>query len=208
MRVKWMIVAILIATSGSLAFAQAQQQSTPGLENYGGETEYTRAGTTSPDAQPINFPHSVHAGTYQMDCTYCHYSVERSNSAGIPPVSTCMGCHTMIAGEGEYNQSQINMIREYWAEGETIPWVRIHKVADHVHFPHLRHVAAGLDCTQCHGPVAELQNGWAAPHENWGKGKMGWCISCHMDGPEVEVEGGLSAENWEPVSRDCTVCHY
>jgi hypothetical protein len=29
-----------------------------------------------------------------------------------------------------------------------------------------------------------------------------------MEGPEVEVEGGMSADNWEPVSRDCTVCHY
>jgi len=41
--------------------------------------------------------------------------------------------------------------------GDPIPWVRIYKVADHVHFPHMRHLNAGLECQQCHGEVQELQ---------------------------------------------------
>lgn len=201
MRFKWMIgaVVVLAAVTGLALFqvqdAGAVQESaqTPGLESYGSDTEYTAQGTTGYDVQPINFPHSVHAGTYQMDCQYCHYSAGRSNSAGMPPISSCMGCHTMVAGQGEYNQSQINQLREYWNNGETIPWVRIHKVADHVHFPHLRHVNAGLECQECHGPVEEYQNAIVQPHPNWGKGKMGWCISCHVE---------------QDVQRDCTVCHY
>ena len=184
MRKIWMIAAASVAVVGSLAMVQAQ----------GGDQATSAAPqtATNPTDQPINFPHSVHAGTYQMDCQYCHFSADRSRSAGIPPVSSCMGCHTMIPGEAA--AAEINKLREYWQNGETIPWIRIHKVADHVHFPHNRHVVnAGLECQECHGPVETLENAWEVPYEEWGKGKMGWCISCHVE---------------SDAPRDCTLCHY
>jgi len=212
MKIKW--IAALVVVVGVAAFgilqvqdAGAAQEASSSAEggNYtAGGTVHTAQGTTGADVQPINFPHSVHSGTYQMDCQYCHYSAARSNSAGMPPISSCMGCHTMIAGE--QRADQISKLREYWNEGETVPWVRIHKVADHVHFPHLRHVNAGLECAQCHGPVEEYENAIVEPHPNWGKGKMGWCISCHVNGPDGA--GSPASEEWEQVSRDCTVCHY
>lgn len=212
MRMKWIIAAAAITVSGGLVLSQVEdagavQDAAAPAQSSGytpGGTIHTAEGTTGADLQPINFPHSVHSGTYQMDCQYCHYSAGRSNSAGMPPISSCMGCHTMIAGEARADQ--ITLLREYWNDQETVPWVRIHKVADHVHFPHLRHVNAGLECQQCHGPVEEYENAIVQPHPNWGKGKMGWCISCHVWGPDGE--GSPSSEEWEPVSRDCTVCHY
>jgi hypothetical protein len=125
-----------------------------------------------------------------MDCQYCHFSAERSVDAGIPPVSTCIGCHTMIPGAQQ--PEEVAKIREYFDAGESIPWVRIHKVADHVHFPHMRHINAGLTCQQCHGEI-QTKGVLVEPDDVWGKGKMGWCISCHVE---------------QEVSRDCTVCHY
>ncbi len=139
--------------------------------------------------QPIAFPHTIHAGVDQIDCQFCHFSAERSVDAGIPPVATCWGCHQAILGTDERQQAEIQNVRDYWARQEPIPWVRIYKVADHVHFPHMRHIAAGVDCTTCHGEVQEM----TVIEEVNQPLAMGWCVTCH-------VERG--------VSRDCAVCHY
>ena len=139
--------------------------------------------------QPIAFPHTIHAGQGQIDCQYCHFSAERSVDAGIPPVATCWGCHQLILGTDERQQAEIQNVRGYWERQEPIPWVRIYKVPDHVHFPHLRHVAAEVDCATCHGAVQEM----TVIEEVNQPLSMGWCVSCHME---------------RGVSRDCAVCHY
>ena len=139
--------------------------------------------------QPIAFPHTIHAGQDQIDCQYCHFSAERSVDAGIPPVATCWGCHQLILGTDERQQAEIQNVRGYWERQEPIPWIRIYKVSDHVHFPHLRHVAAEVDCTTCHGEVQEM----TVIEEVNQPLSMGWCVSCHME---------------RGVSRDCAVCHY
>ena len=46
--------------------------------------------------QPIKFPHPVHVQTLGMNCLYCHYSANKSPDPGLPAMSTCMGCHTII----------------------------------------------------------------------------------------------------------------
>lgn len=144
----------------------------------------------SSTVQPIAFPHDIHAGTYQIDCQYCHFSAERSVDAGLPPVQTCIGCHQMIPGTN--NTDEIAKIVDYWNRGEPIPWVRIYKISDHAHFPHMRHINAGLACQQCHGQVQEMSV-IEARDPAWGGDNMGWCISCHVQ---------------EGAARDCTVCHY
>ena len=132
---------------GCLAFVLAQQDTE--TENVDVASEM-QAGTVLDQTQPIAFPHSIHAGVDQIDCQYCHFSAERSVDAGIPPVSTCMGCHTVIGGSDEVQQAEIQKVRDYWTNQEPIPWVRIYKVADHVHFPHMRHVAANVDLSLIH----------------------------------------------------------
>lgn len=170
--------------SGLTRTAQAQEASSQDASAQAGAGAEEAA---SPTQQPIAFPHNVHVDDYQIDCQYCHYSAERSVDAGMPPVGTCMGCHTVIPGS--QNPEEIETLREYYNEGEAIPWVRVYKVADHVHFPHLRHVSAGVDCTTCHGQVQEM----GVVEEVAQPLSMGWCVSCH------EERG---------ASRDCTVCHY
>jgi hypothetical protein len=181
MRKQWLIVAAAATSVALFAFVQAQDTA-------------TRASPAEGDGsfQPIAFPHDVHAGQYQMQCMYCHFSADRSVDAGIPPVSACMGCHTAIRGTDERQQQEIARLAEYATRGEAIPWVRIYKVRDHVHFPHMRHVSAGVSCQTCHGQVQEM-GVLESQAPEWRGNDMGWCVSCH-------VESG--------ASRDCTVCHY
>ncbi len=46
--------------------------------------------------QPVPFSHDHHTAAMGIDCRYCHTSVERAASAGMPPTETCMNCHKMI----------------------------------------------------------------------------------------------------------------
>jgi len=153
--------------------------------------------------QPIAFPHNQHAGSEpgqnNMDCQFCHFSAERSVDAGIPPVSTCWGCHQVIPGTTPAQQTEIAKLRQYVEDGEPIPWVRIYKISDHAHFPHMRHVNAGLECQQCHGEVQEtLVLDERDPV--WGGDNMGWCVECHRQ-PDP-------ATGVQQASTDCAVCHY
>jgi len=55
-----------------------------------------------------------------------------------------------------------------------VPWVRIHKVPEYVHFPHMRHVNAGVTCQSCHGQINNMPQVFQYASLN-----MGWCINCH-----------------------------
>jgi len=139
--------------------------------------------------QPIAFRHDLHAGTNKIPCQYCHTSADRSVDAGIPAVQVCAGCH--IAGGAALFRADsvgIKQLVQYWAEQKPIPWQRIYKIADHAHFPHMRHVKAEVACQDCHGVVEEMQQ--ITLNQNlW----MGWCIQCHRE---------------RQVRTDCAVCHY
>ena len=207
MRKHWLIggLAGVLALAG-LAFVQGGSQEEAVVEGVvGGAPEYE-------SGQPIAFPHNQHAGSEpgqnNMDCQFCHYSAERSVDAGIPSVSTCWGCHQAIPGTD--NQDEVAKIQGYIQRGEPIPWVRIYKVADHVHFPHMRHISAGLECQQCHGEVQEMgvltkpDRWWVTdlffPQDPvWGGDNMGWCVDCHREPDETGAPR---------ASVDCAVCHY
>lgn len=138
-----------------------------------------------PPAQPIEFSHVVHAGSYGIDCQYCHADARRSSYAGLPSVERCMGCHKLVAAQGN---PEVQKLAEYWRQKTTIPWVRVHKLAGFVYFPHKRHVQVGLMCQACHGPVERMQRvAQVAPLT------MGWCVQCH-----AERKGPL----------DCVICHH
>jgi hypothetical protein len=179
MKLPWSFAAAAgLSAIVAVAFVQSQE----------GQAE--PAATTSATVQPIAFPHGKHAGEFQIDCQYCHFSAERSVDAGIPPVASCMGCHSVVVGRNQ--PEEVQKLRDFWQRGEAIPWVRIYKVPDHVKFPHMRHVAAdagALECQECHGVVEEME----VIEEVEQPLKMGWCVDCHRQ---------------NEASVDCTVCHY
>jgi hypothetical protein len=139
--------------------------------------------------QPIAFPHDVHAGTNQIPCMYCHATADRSRSAGIPPVQVCAGCHIpggqpLIAAD----RPEVRKLVAYWQQQRPIPWVRIYDLPDHAQFPHNRHVNAGVQCQECHGPVETM-----AEITQYSSLRMGWCLDCHRE---------------RGARTDCFVCHY
>jgi hypothetical protein len=139
--------------------------------------------TGSKPEQPIEFPHNVHVGKLEMECTDCHQYADRSPHAGIPAMSVCMDCHESAATDRE----EIKKLTEYWNKKEPIPWVKVHRQPWHVVFTHKRHIQAGIDCTTCHGNVEAMTTVRKVRSL-----EMGWCVSCHR-------------RNEAPT--DCLTCH-
>jgi len=141
--------------------------------------------------QPVFFRHDIHAGQFKIQCQYCHYSVAVSPEPGIPSMQTCMGCHTVIAGTDSSHKIEIKKVRDAWSQKKPIEWVRVHFVARHAHFPHMRHIKAlGPNaCQTCHGDVARMPQVYKVNNVN----NMGFCVTCHQQ---------------RGVTRDCAVCHY
>src|SRR6478672_11908202 len=140
--------------------------------------------------QPINFPHPRHAGAVKdgglgLNCLYCHNSANKSQDVGMPAVNTCMGCHTIILAQ----RPEIPKLAKYSAEKRPIPWVRIHKVPEYVHFPH---VNAGVTCQTCHGQVQKMAQVYQYASLN-----MGWCINCHVNG--YDPKEGQKAAGYDNV---------
>lgn len=133
--------------------------------------------------QPLPFSHERHAGELQIPCQYCHSDVSKGPHASVPSMNTCMNCHSVVGDD----KPAIEELRAAYAEGRSIEWVRVHDVPDHVYFSHWQHIERGVDCSTCHGDVANMDV--VKQVESL---QMGWCVECHRD-------------NGAPT--DCTACH-
>jgi hypothetical protein len=159
--------------------------------------------------QPVFFSHVIHAGSYGIACQYCHADARRSEYAGLPSVTRCLGCHKII---GAQDNPEIGKIHAYAGRGEAIPWVRVFKVPEFTHFPHKPHVRADLACQTCHGPVERMRVVGASTGPRLRNDlqrlvglrtsppplSMGWCVDCHR----AENAKGKKA----PL--DCVTCHH
>lgn len=145
----------------------------------------------APVEQPIAFDHRIHAGALKIDCRYCHYSVERSAYAGLPPTETCVPCHsnTWMAG------APMEPVRASLASGQPIQWNRVNALPDFVFFDHSIHVAKGVGCESCHGRVDKMKTvQQVAPLT------MGWCVSCHRQpAPYLRPPDEVTAMGWLPA---------
>ena len=127
--------------------------------------------------QPVPFSHKHHVQGLGLQCQYCHVSVEKSSYAGIPPTKTCMNCHSQIWT----NAQLLEPVRNSWATGESIQWIRVHDLPDYVYFNHEIHVNKGIGCASCHGRVDEMPLMY---EEN--TLQMEWCLNCHRN-PAVNL---------------------
>ena len=149
--------------------------------------------------QPIQFSHKHHSGTFQMHCQYCHSGTDRSQTAGMPSLGVCMGCHAQFSPA--YDELEgIRTLRDHWGRKEPVLWKQIHRSPEHVQFRHNRHAKAGVICQDCHGPAEAIDKLYmTADTKRWPWGlpttklQMGWCIQCHRQ---------------QFVSQDCVTCHY
>lgn len=140
--------------------------------------------------QPVPFSHNHHTAGLGIDCRYCHTSVERSSSAGIPPTSTCMNCHKQIWT----NAALLEPVRASFAKQEPIEWQRVHDLPDFVYFNHSVHVAKGVGCVTCHGRVDQMPLVYQAQPLT-----MEWCLDCHRDPVKnLRPKNQVFNMKWEP----------
>lgn len=167
--------------------------------------------------QPVAYSHALHAGQLGIDCRYCHTSVETAGFAAIPPTQTCMNCHQKVRAKSE----KITPVKESFATGMPIPWVRVHDLPDYVYFNHSAHVARGVGCVSCHGRVDRMEE---VSQEK--PLTMGWCLDCHRNPePHLRPVEFVTKMDWVPSedptllgkrlreerninpSTDCVTCH-
>jgi mono/diheme cytochrome c family protein len=183
--------------------------------------------------QPINYSHELHAGTYKINCLYCHSGADKGKQASIPSASTCMNCHMHVTAKDIYNGSLSPEIAKiYNAVGwdaekraydptkkqTPIKWVRIHNLPDHAYFNHAQHVKIGkVECQACHGPVETMKV--VSQQRSL---QMGWCINCHREA-KVDVANNdyyeklhanlkVDGKDFVTVAQngglECGKCHY
>ena len=178
--------------------------------------------------QPINFPHTKHAGSIEegglgMDCTYCHRTVENSSSAHVPAVELCASCHRAIGSE---DNEELKKLREHSGiysennqvivdpeKASPINWKRVHRLPDHVRFVHSAHInyltnnPDAIKNIPAHLNIYEKENVLSSEV----------CSTCHGDVANMEqvhqVEPlkmgqcvNCHRENGGPT--DCAACHH
>lgn len=166
--------------------------------------------------QPVPFSHDHHVSGLGLDCRYCHTSVEKAAFAGMPPSATCMNCHKQIWADSEMLQP----VRESFATGTPIAWIRVHDLPDYVYFDHSAHVTRGVGCASCHGRVDQMPLMRQAATL-----QMMWCLECHRDPenfvrPDTEVfnmawqgddqralGAALISEHQIRPRTSCSTCH-
>lgn len=164
--------------------------------------------------QPIPFSHKLHAGYYEIDCKFCHTTVEKSKQASIPSANICMNCHNTI----KTGSPEIQKIYSAIEKNEPIQWVRVHNLPDLSYFNHSQHVkVGGVACETCHGDVKQMEV--VQQHSIL---TMGWCIDCHRK-TDVNAKGNAyydrlmelhEGKTKEPMKvqdiggLECSKCHY
>ncbi len=172
----------------------------------------TRVGV--PVAQPVPFSHKLHVSGLGIDCRHCHSSVEVSAFAGMPPVKTCMNCHSQIFPEAPL----LAPVRASYRDNLPLEWNRVVDLPDFVRFDHSIHVYKGVACVTCHGRVDEMPLLW-----NEQSFQMEWCMDCHryperyvrprarvfdVEWEASEGEGERLVEEYGiRQALDCSVCH-
>ena len=167
--------------------------------------------------QPVPYSHAVHAGQLGLDCRYCHTTVEQSAFAAVPPTATCMNCHQQVRRESP----KLQPVRDSYASGLPVPWVKVHDLPDFVYFNHSAHVTRGIGCVACHGRVDRMETVSQAQPLS-----MAWCLQCHRQ-PELYLRplDQVTSMDWQPTedqltlgrrlrreyninpSTDCSTCH-
>jgi menaquinone reductase, multiheme cytochrome c subunit len=140
--------------------------------------------------QPVNYSHRVHVGQMGMDCTYCHYTVQKAAFAAIPSTEICMNCHIRV----RVNSQELAPVRESHATGDPIEWIKVHRLPDYVFFNHSAHVNSGVSCVSCHGRVDQMDIVKQVEPLN-----MAWCLDCHRNpAPHIRPVELVTRLDWVP----------
>lgn len=168
------VVVLLAAVGGAVAYFAHPKQL---------DTGYT-------PVQPVAYSHKLHAGNLGLDCTYCHSTVDKSSFAAVPATETCMNCHHRV----KEKSPKLQVVRESYASGEPIQWVKVHRLPDYVYFNHRAHVTSGVSCVSCHGRVDQMVEVKQVQPLT-----MAWCLDCHRNpAPNVRPVEYVTKLDWQP----------
>jgi hypothetical protein len=169
--------------------------------------------------QPIPFSHKHHVGDIGLDCRYCHTTVEKSSTAGLPSTQICLSCHSQLFKD----VPALAPLHASALSGVPIQWNRVHDLPDFVYFDHSIHVNKGVACIECHGHIDQMPLTSRVVSLD-----MQWCLQCHRSAsqhirPLTEV---FSMRRFAPLSKneieqldrlyrlqdtrrltDCSTCH-
>lgn len=143
--------------------------------------------------QPVPFSHAMHAGSLGLDCRYCHSTVERASFAAVPPTQICMNCHAGIRPDSP----KLAPVRESFATGRPIRWLKVHDLPDYVSFSHAAHLNKGVGCVTCHDRVDQMEVVSQARTLS-----MAWCLDCHRQ-PEkyLRPRERITDMSWAPSAE-------
>lgn len=167
--------------------------------------------------QPIAYSHQLHAGVMEIDCRYCHTGAETTPHANVPALAVCMNCHAVFKPDAKKQEqvAKIAVLLRYVETNTPVAWNRVYDLSDFVYFRHDRHLAAGVDCRNCHGDVGTME-----VVEQVAPLTMGWCLKCHMarEGVQVTDEPAFARKKGIEIVKDpvygpimapihCSTCH-
>lgn len=149
--------------------------------------------------QPVPYSHKLHAGNLGMDCYYCHSTVEKSGYAAIPTSETCMNCHVRVKPQSPLLQK----VRDSYATGNPVEWVKVHRLPDYVYFNHSAHIGAGVSCVSCHGRIDQMIEVKQVQPLS-----MAWCLDCHRNpAPNVRPTELVTKLDWQPDGDPAEIGH-
>lgn len=182
---------------------------------YGQSAESGPEGYFQP-AQPVPHSHALHVGQLELDCRYCHTTVDTSNQPRAA-AEKCLNCHK----SAREDTAEFKLVRAAAAGGPDVKWAKVHTVPDWITFNHVHHVKRGVSCESCHGRVDQMATTFQAESLS-----MGWCMDCHRDPTphlrrqdEITLMGfnppggarahGQRVKNEQGVDADngCVFCH-
>jgi len=174
---------------------------------------YGIAETQKAPDQPLAFRHDVHV-TKGVQCLYCHPGALRGPSPGLPTITKCWGCHQQLEITNTSERlapmrALIDPVTNQPTKG--FEWVPVVQVPDFVHFNHRPHVAAGLNCENCHGDMSKVEIA-----ENPQVFNMGFCLNCHksktednaVNNPNNDPQVSAVLQEKRVKLTDCGTCHY
>jgi hypothetical protein len=124
----------------------------------------------SAPVQPIPFSHRTHIAAGGLDCKSCHPVPDPGDFATIPETSKCMSCHHTV----KKDSPAVQRLADFHNDKKDVPWRRVYRIPDYVYFSHKAHLAKGIACESCHGPVRERD---VLRKEK--ETSMAACMDCH-----------------------------
>jgi menaquinone reductase, multiheme cytochrome c subunit len=168
-----------------------------GAYTYVSHPNFTEVGYTP--TQPVRYSHKLHAGQLGIDCLYCHYTVNKSSYAAIPTTEVCMNCHAQVKPQS----GLLQVVRDSYAKGDSIPWVKVHRLPDFVYFNHQAHVTNGVSCASCHGRIDQMIEVKQVQPLS-----MAWCLDCHRNpAPHIRPVEQVTNLAWVPDRDPAAIGH-